>query len=202
MEKWFSFFCPCPGNRPQQSCGPVLSWGLGAVPLPIPLGMNSNFSQAEFVSPRTVVGKQCSCLYLHPWTFWSYLLWEPDWAACLSSLSHCCFKATPNTQRKKCQELQINQSKKFQIIAPWTGRQWLCGEGNVCPGKRTKPRGNGWGFLCLPLVTCIAVRKWEQAEVKMWDAFSFLNQQGFLPVFLQNCVQHLETAQIRAVWHC
>lgn len=45
-----------------------------------------------------------------------------------------------------------------------------------------KPRGNDWALLCLPLVTCIAVRKWEQAGAKMWDAFSCLqNQQHFCP---------------------
>lgn len=33
------------------------SGGLGALPLPIHLGMNSNFSQVEFVSSMTVVGE-------------------------------------------------------------------------------------------------------------------------------------------------
>lgn len=187
VEKWISFLCPSPGNRPWQSCGAVVGWEL-CLCLFI-WEWTIIFSQAEFVSPMTAVGEKCSSLYLQPWTFWFHLLplspwlWESAWAACLSSLSHCCFKAMPSIQTKKCQQLQMNQSKKFQIIALQTGRQYLCGlcgEGNVCTGKRMKPRGNDWVLLCLLLVTCIAVRKWAQAEDKMWDALScFQNQQHF-----------------------
>lgn len=66
----------------------------------------------------------------------------------------------------------------------------------MCTGTGTKPRGNDWALLCLPLVTCIAVRKWEQAGAKAWDAFRcFQNQQRFCPCFCKTAYNVLR--QIR-----
>lgn len=55
LEKWFCFLCPSIGNRPWQSCG-----GPGAGSSAFVLGMNDNFSQVEFVSPRTVLAVSIS----------------------------------------------------------------------------------------------------------------------------------------------
>lgn len=125
------------------------SGGMGALPLPIHLGMNNDFSQAEFVSPMTVVGEWCSWIYLQPWRFWfqllslSPLLWESAWAASLSSLSHCCFKAKhsdkemPRATDEPEQEVSNNCTLDWKAIFVWAVWRGECvyRESNETKGK-------------------------------------------------------------------
>lgn len=192
------FFCPSPGNRPHQSCGAVVGWGLGALPILIHLGMSNNFSQVEFVSPRTVVGEQCSCLYLQPWTFWFRLLpLSPGCGQTELIASHLSLllqshakhsdKEMPECQRatdQPEQEVSNNCTLDWKAIFAWA--VW---RGECVSREKNETKGKWLGFFCVFYLSHVLL--WGNGnKLKLkWERHSavFKTSKTFACVFAKFC---------------